>query len=516
MPWVSEVPTSEETPSSEAPSTWLRRQTLLPARAIWTSCTHFAGRLLHDPELRRLRWILLAGLVLRLVLAPLTSWGGDTLGFARTGLLTLYSGNPYSGGTWFDPPLAPILSSPTMAIVTWIWGPDGLFQTIPALRPVALAYGYPTVQPVPAALLAWKLPLIVADLVGAIAIYYLARTHVPRISADLAAAAWMLNPLVLWVSAVHGEVDGLASALVLAAIVAGTTRHWYSAGLLLSLSVFAKGYTILLIPAFLVWCVVAPGPIRAMLRSSAGRAVAAVLGFLTGVVVFWQYLPETLGILAGRASSGGVYGGVSILMLFNAVAPRGPTWWQRYASTPGQATEWLLAFQILSVGAVLATTALLAVLLRRTTDSPHHRFSAVFACLTVAALAAIFVNPVPNSENLDVFVGLWILSLGALRVGWWSTILWGVSLAGLLEYWSLLSPLAFFYPLATLLGNGAVGIVNGVAISYFNNDPLRGGIWLALGLIGGSLLWLALTAMIYQLVSVIRRPVRPARESEGR
>jgi hypothetical protein len=486
-------------PPGAKPTVW-ERHVSGPASRLWTGGIRQLRSYLHEPEYSRLRWIFLAGLLVRVILAPLTSWSVDTLGFARTGVVTLYTGNPYSAGSYFNAPLAPFLAIPSVGIVTWIWGPNGLFVNVSAMTPIAQATMFPTVLPTPAVLLAWKFPLIVADMLGGLAIYYWTRRYLPGISADLTAAAWLLNPLVIWSSSVHGEVDGLAAALVLLAMVTAASRHWFTTGVLLSLSIFAKGYTLLLVPVFLVWAVVQPGPTRDFLRAGVGRIVAGGIGLATGVLVFWPFIPETFSLLSYRALSNATYGGVSLLIVFNPVVPPGPAWWQQWTASPTVAHDWWTAFQVLAALAVIATLVALVFRLRSPGLSETGRASALALGLSVVSVATILANAVPNSENLVVFVGVWILCAGAVQRFWWWLLLAGITVAGLVEYWVLLTPFAFFYPLAVAVGPGAVTAINGVAVPYYKNVLLRGSLWETVGVIGGTLLWIGLAAGLLYLI----------------
>ncbi len=459
---------------------------------------------LTDPRQARLRIVLLVGLAVRLVLAPLTSWGTDTLGFVHSGQILLYSGNPYSGGTWFNPPLAPYLASPTMGAVTLLLGPEGLYRSLPFAVPAALASWVPTLVPVPAALLAWKLPLILADVAGGLALYFLVERHLAPGRGTLAAALWLLNPLTIWVSSVHGEVDGLAAAFAVLALAAAAERHWYWAGLLLSLSVLAKGYTVVLVPTFVVAAVVLPGPWRAVLRRAVRPLATLALGIATALAVFFAYLSETFDLLATHTTASVTYGGLSVLSIFNPASPKGTGAWARYTNSAANAHLGLIALQGFAALSVLVALVLLVVQRRRGARTRPAAVRDLTIACAIALAGTVLANPVPNSENIDVLVAAGFagaLALGSTR--YW-VVVWGIALSGFFQYWALLTPLAFFYPLATGLGPGAVTTVNSIAAAYEVDLLLRGSLWEIIGVVAGVLLIVSVVLGVLELGRGVR------------
>ena len=459
---------------------------------------------LTDPRHSRLRVILLLGLAVRLVLAPLTSWGTDTVGFVHSGQILLYSGNPYSGGTWFNPPLAPYLASPTMGAVTLLLGPGGLYRSLPFAVPAALTSWVPSVVPVPAALLAWKVPLILADLAGALALYYLVERHLAPGRGTLAAALWFLNPLTIWVSSVHGEVDGLAAAFAILALAAAAKRYWYWAGLLLSLSILAKGYTVVLVPVFVVGAVVVPGPWRAVLRRAVRPLAALALGIATALAVFFEYLSETLDLLATHTTAPVTYGGLSVLAIFNPASPKGTGSWAQYTDSAANAHLWLMTLQGFAALSIVVAVVLLVV---RRKSGPRPDLAEVrdlaIAC-AIALAGTVLANPVPNSENIDVLVAAGIACALAIDSTRYWAVVWGIVLSGFFQYWALLTPFAFFYPLATGLGPGAVTAVNSVSAAYEIDLLLRGSLWEVIGVVSGILLLAGVVLGLFELARGVR------------
>ncbi|MCI4333861.1 MAG: DUF2029 domain-containing protein, partial [Thermoplasmata archaeon] len=269
-----------------------------------------------EPRYRRLRWVLLLGLVIRLVLAPLTSWGIDTPYFTLSAARMLQTGSPYGGDTFFNGPFGPVAELPGFAFASVFGSPSSFVQYVPALLPVAIhSQIVIPYLPTPGALLVLKLPMIASDALVTVLVYHAVRLHAGSRLATAAAAAWFLNPLVVWVSAVHGEVDTFAALFVLAAFLALERRLAFVAGVLLGLGTFAKVYPVLLVPlavAFLAGDAARGAPLRARLapvgKLAAGLAVSAV-----------PFLPLVAGLSVVLAHQAGNvnFGGLSLLIVFN-------------------------------------------------------------------------------------------------------------------------------------------------------------------------------------------------------
>jgi hypothetical protein len=491
--------------SARAEDSWVRRGSRRLVR--WARA----------PEYRKLRWILLAGLLVRLVLAPLTSWAVDTPGFILSGLSALYYGNPYDSTTWFNPPLGPFLAAPFLSIPAAILGPQTLFPVISAITPMVEVTGADaSVVPVPAALLAWKLPLILSDLGVALLLWRLMGRYGPTrpVSRELVVAAWFLNPLVIWASSVHGEVDTLAALFTLGALAMLAGRQWWLAGLLLGLGILSKGYPVALVPLAATAALFgAPGgwQLRARLRDLGLLAA----GLAVSLLAFFPFLVDVLGSLELKAEST-IFGGISVLAIFNSASPRGTSGaYFEFTTQPSNAVAILSVFRGLEIVAIGAGVLLLAYHLRRgpsTDDAGRLRWLALAVLWALAGL--LLAESVPEPEYLIALFAPLLLVMPGAR--WAAPMLALLSACGIALYWAFLTPFAMFYPLAVDLGPPAIRWVNAMAIGFATTPLVRGAIWLTIGLIGGTtliLLWaLAARAMLPQW---IRRWVRERFRSRG-
>ncbi|MCI4322039.1 MAG: hypothetical protein L3K05_07030, partial [Thermoplasmata archaeon] len=447
------------------------RWTIVRARALAT-----------EERYRRLRLVLLAGLAVRLVLAPITSWGVDTPYFTLSAVRMLQTGSPYGGYTFFNPPLGPVLELPGFALLSLFGSPEGFVRWFPALGPVAVhTQSVIPYLPTPAALLALKLPLIASDLAVALLLFHaIQRSWGDRV-ATAAAAAWFLNPLVIWSTAVHGEVDTLAALFVLAALLALERRSAVLTGVFLGLGTFAKLYPVLLVPlaaAVLALDAARGSPMRTrwvpLARLSAGLALSVVpfLPLLSGFAV----------VIAHQ--SGNVnFGGLTVLIVFNPNITSIARLWP-----PGTASALVAVLEATAVVGVALSVGALAVRFAR---SPPGRIELPdLALLSLGAVAGSLLA-ILTTQPENIVAVLVPLALAAPVIGrYGARAYWTVSLAAWAQYLTLLTPLAFFYPLFVAIGPGAVGWANRWVVAYaLNQGPVpAGAFWILLGVVGGGAL----------------------------
>ena len=153
--------------------------------------------------------------------------------------------------------LAPLLDAPFLSVVTSLWGTSSLFLTVAGAARAWAAVVNVSVVPSAAGLLAWKLPLILSESRRG------RRPLLPcpavpptfAIVAGPVATSWVLNPLVIWSSSIHGEVDTFVALFLLLSLYSMVRESWFLAGAFFAVGVFAKAYPLLLLPALLagVW-----------------------------------------------------------------------------------------------------------------------------------------------------------------------------------------------------------------------------------------------------------------------
>jgi len=131
-----------------------------------------------------------------------------------------------------------------------------------------------------------KLPGVAADMaVGAL--LYLAATQIERLLGRssrlplLAAGLWLLNPAVIYVSSVWGQVDSIHTLWMMAALLAALHKRWGWSGLLMGLALLTKLQAIIVAPllVLLAWW--------SGWRSLARWCGAAAAMFVAGLLPLW-------------------------------------------------------------------------------------------------------------------------------------------------------------------------------------------------------------------------------------
>lgn len=462
--------------------------------------------LLHRPELRRLRWIVLVGVIVRFILAPISSWAIDTPSFVQAEISFLYVGSPYASNLLFNPPLAAYLQLPLYFLVCLFQPPSALLHYNAAVAAVAAATGNAVSTSVPSvpALLALKIPLILADVGSSLLIFLLLRRLGSTVgTATLATGAYLLNPDVIWVSSVHGEVDGIAALFVLLSLFLLLRGNLLASGLALGLSVFAKLFPIFLFPPIIAWVYVTRAPSGNTRPSS--RVALFLLGAVTSIIPFLPFLGtiETLYIGGSSPITSGPtsFGGLSFLILFN----QGIRTWGPLSGSVLSPASGILLHRALFAGTVFAAVVagLMVLYAVGPRTSLRRSYEPLFLGALLCAVGSVFSYPSPQSETILAILPLLLLTVPFASDVAWTTYA-ALSAAAFAFYMALLTPVAYFYPLWTSLGRGATSWANSVALGYFEFAPFpRTLVWVILGVFGGAVvafLW------VYSFVRVLRVP----------
>lgn len=478
-------------------------------RALGNGVRAGFSRLLSAAEYRSLRRILFAGLLVRFVLLPITSWGLDTPGFLLGSVSLLGGATPYASHIYFEPPLGAVLQAPLVYLAgPFVHAPLLTFDASIAAVQLRTAIAF-AVVPAPLGLVALKLPLVASDLFAALLLFHLVRGRWGLRWAGTATALWWLNPVVIWSSSVVGETDTLAAAFLLVFLFAAGRGAWGLAGWAVGLGAMAKIYPILLLPIGAAW--IATLPIVAG-RLRLRRFGEFLIGVGLAILPFIGLLQGYGALLAVRGGTGN-YGGISLAILYN---PASPTFGGHLGVNGGSGGAYLL-LGLQAVGVLAAVGApLLLWYMRRAPHTTHGIRSSDRSSLVVlwSALGSILLLPAPQPENL---VGLLLVLAFVLPLlGRAGRLLYvTISVSGLLLVLSELGPLAYFYPLAERLGPGSVAFLNAQVLAYWNVYGLagHGTYWWIAGMIGGAstlLLWAILGRALWPRRT--GRPAPPARE----
>jgi hypothetical protein len=261
-----------------------------------------------------------------------------------------------------------------------------------------------------------KVPAIVADL--GIGWLLFAWPAVDLAQRRRRAAWYLFNPIVLIVSAMHGQFDSIAIALVVLAARWQVDRKLIRSALSLSVAVALKGFPVLLLPVFLIGL------------TSWGQAIMfAALTASVIVVISVPYLAVSgrrlFGIMLNyNSTSDHSYGYVLRELRINDVAVAEPVWKFLRANA-----RWLQG---------LATLGAAALSLWRTWPL-EHRVAAMFAVTYV-------VSPGLASQQM-----LWILPFLILTRHWRALLVYTLmSTVALVLFYGRYFPEVLFMPAAWL------------------------------------------------------------------
>jgi len=260
--------------------------------------------------------LLVLGIGIRLLLAPYTAWSPDVHAWATFAQEVAGGLDPYASRSFSYPVAwAYVLGVVTRALARFM-DPGGYQLALPALRDLAgLTHVTDWRVTTPAFNLAVKLPAIAADgAIGAL-LHGLVAPRRGEEAGRRVAGAWLLNPLAIFVSAVHGQFDALAALLSLVALVLLVDGRRFLAGAALALAVLTKAYPIVLA---LPWAAAVAGScFRGAGLAAPRRAAVALLAPGAGALgaaalLLWPTLGGAMGTtIASRGGTVTVGGGLN-------------------------------------------------------------------------------------------------------------------------------------------------------------------------------------------------------------
>ncbi len=254
---------------------------------------------------------------------------------------------------------------------------------------------------------AWKLPLVAANIVTALALYDIAKRLDTR-HRTLAPLLWLVSPVPIFVAAGFGDVEPL-TILALVLSVDLILRHRFTA----SGVVIGLGVGIEYLPVIVLVVVIVAGGVRLLTK----REVAYIC-FPAFVTIAACFLPLFLTSTARAGLFGGLQSsaGATIATHTGVVGARSSSLWELLAGvSPGRA--WVIVGGVLC----LAATAALALHARRRDESRAQQQYFV-AATAVILLIVVLLDPAALPQFSDlVFGGLCLLSL-VVSVPAWSLI----------------------------------------------------------------------------------------------
>jgi len=224
-----------------------------------------------------------------------------------------------------------------------------------------------------AAHISFKLLLVLANLLAALALWKLCLRYRPRLAVTLT-VLWLLSPVVVWVAAFHGQIEPVSAAATLWALWFVADRRWLLAGVVTGIGVGFEYVPIVVLVT--VACLV----MAKRARIVDGVLYAFGLG-VTLVIVFAQLFVSRTGAqslhqgIVGHATASGTGANVKPGSIWYLIDPK-------FVSVFIE-PHWLLLLAVLAVA-----TSLIAVRSVR-----HGSETAAFAAAGVVLLSSTILDP---------------------------------------------------------------------------------------------------------------------------
>lgn len=241
--------------------------------------------------------------------------------------------------------------------------------------------------------------LSVFDLISGLVIVAIAkRAGFRRLEDKWVFALWFLNPLVITVSAVHGNYDVVTTTFVLMAAYLCLDRSWFFAAVSLSIGGILSLYPLLLAPLILGYAMITPVPLlawRRVVHVLSGLCVPILL-VLWPPRLFEQFVTNLLTGTSVGLTPGGFW-------IWSTTSLPGFSPWQTFVLNHSAAIVTLCS--ITTVASAIAVA--LHVVLRR----PQVTSKGTVAYFGLATIATYTILPITQPQNI-----IWVLPFALLFV----------------------------------------------------------------------------------------------------
>jgi Gpi18-like mannosyltransferase len=340
-----------------------------------------------------LRTPIIVGLLIRFIVAPFTSLPGDVAVWWQAAAHATQGVGLYQFPGFSYPPLYGYWALLVGSVVHLFGASAGLLGSITThvTSPLYVALG--SVVTTPIGTLLFKLPMIAADLGTGWCIWRLSfKLGASTRQARSAFLWWFFNPLVIVVSAVHGQIDSIASLAIALALLAAAEETWALAGAALAFGVAVK-----LVPAFLFLPFVgyivgtsAKDRYKSLVRFVSGAFIGGVI--LIGPVLGHNFVQD---VFTRESVTGSGIGGLGLAGLLYLPALSGVLSWANV--------------HLVDINRLILVVETLVSLGIGYWCSQGRRISALVMGSMIAMLAVLVLNPVTNPQYL-----LWVLPVVAV------------------------------------------------------------------------------------------------------
>jgi len=196
--------------------------------------------------------LLLIGLALRFVLAPFTSNPNDTPVWYQVSNDLLAGLNVYTTKSFSYPPLWAYTLYPVVRFTSLFCSPKWFGAPVNHSLDLNLdTWTLPQVVTSPLFNIMYKLPLFITDAVIGLIIYDIVKKLRTERHAKLCFVLWFFNPLLIFVGAVHGQIDVLPALMAVLSFCLFRERHYIASGLAVGIGTLLKFFPFFLVPLYL-------------------------------------------------------------------------------------------------------------------------------------------------------------------------------------------------------------------------------------------------------------------------
>lgn len=392
---------------------------------------------------------MLLGLLIRLIIAPWTSWTSDMYPFYSASTDMLTGLGAYGHASFSYPPLFALVMYPFTLLLSFfedpsLWG--GLeYSMVDVAQLTGMLTPFVTS---PEFNLMVKMPIILGDLVMGLVLYHIVKELRDGRWGERVFILWFMNPLVIWISSVSGQFDVLPALLTVMAFICFLRKRLVLTGLALGLGVLFKVYPVYLLIFYLLAAIGLEMFVRGggALRKGLKNASLILTGSLlsTATVILSLFTGVSMVELVLRRTSFPNYGGFNIWF---AVPRKGGVEIPRTLPT-GVDVETTVVLLIL----ILIFTVVIAALFTRYQRMRRERLVPLLLYSNILVLGTVMLlQPVTNPQHL-----LWIFPFLLLYAAWEKrtgrkfyllTILGLLYFIGLQSFYAVLYPAAVYTPL---------------------------------------------------------------------
>ncbi len=407
---------------------------------------------------RQIRRWLIAGICLRLLLIPTTTWP-DTVWFMTWSKRMLSSPEALLSGSFYTSPFY-LISYLFIKPLSFLYPPSSYSMPAPdVLDRVSIMTGafYPAI-PTPTFSLIFKTPYLLADLAVALAIFYTIHLWTQdSLRAKQGAVLWFMNPLTITASAIMGQNDAVVTGLLLVSFYLLLRRNYFSMGMSSTLALLYKNYIALAV-LFLVGAA-----LRSILARVAREKARDISFLLFGTALPFLALYPTLRYFGAKfliRVTAPTLGGFNVWGVLNFLPAAGGI--MSWANANFQELETILAV----LGTAVALAIAVRAVLRPGEELIRNILYGLVAILTVTYLFA----PLTNPHNLVPLIGVAAVVVAVERR--WALPYVILSISTTLYIFAITGPLVLLLPIMGRISSLDAGRLLEATLSYLGQGGI--------------------------------------------